>query len=109
MKSGATCKTIWSADELTITTDDVNCQSTSPLPVCHHCGSVARPNILMFYDFAWLSERNYQQQIRYDQFLLQAGNLVIIEIGAGTVIPTVRQQGIFNLDRLFVLIPESRI
>ncbi len=107
MKSGNACKTIWPADELIITTDDVNCQSTSPLPVCPHCGSVARPNILMFYDFAWLSERNYQQQIRYDQFLQQAGNLVIIEMGAGTAIPTVRQQGDFQSGALIRINPRE--
>ena len=85
----------------------MNCLSTSPLPVCPHCGSVARPNILMFYDFAWLSERNYQQQIRYEQLLQRAGNLVIIEMGAGTAIPTVRQQGDFQSGALIRINPRE--
>ena len=86
------CDAIWSADNLEITTDDINCKSTSELPKCPHCGCIARPNILMFNDFFWLNHRSSNQRERYHEFLANAGKLVIIEIGAGTAIPTVRRQ-----------------
>jgi NAD-dependent SIR2 family protein deacetylase len=107
LKSEMQCNHIWSADDLKIKTDDINCQSTSELPVCPHCGSIARPNILMFYDFAWLPSRNVEQKKRYDAFLEQASNLVIIEVGAGTAIPTVRHQGDFQYGSLIRINPRE--
>ena len=35
------------------------------MPTCSSCGSVARPNILMFGDAGWLSHRTNAQ---YDRF-----------------------------------------
>lgn len=61
-------------------------------PVCKNCGGVARPNILMFGDFSWLGERTGEQQDRFQDFLNDHGGgaLVVIELGAGTAIPTIR-------------------
>lgn len=62
------------------------------VPRCARCGAVARPNILMFGDTAWLSDRTGAQEARFDQFLHLAGDgrLVVVEMGAGTAIPTIR-------------------
>lgn len=62
------------------------------LPLCPDCGGVARPNILMFNDFSWLDQRSRQQEERFRSFLHQQQNrrVVVIEIGAGTAIPTIR-------------------
>lgn len=61
------------------------------MPYCLRCGAVARPNILMFGDYAWLSERSAAQQRRFDQFLAEAPiPMVVIEAGAGTTVPTIR-------------------
>jgi len=65
------------------------------IPRCPRCGAVARPNILMFGDWGWDSARAEAQAIRFGAWL-QANRkrrLVVIEIGAGTAIPTVRRQG----------------
>lgn len=60
-------------------------------PHCPHCGAVARPNILMFGDYGWLSERSARQQELFDSFLASAkAPLAVIELGAGTAIPTIR-------------------
>lgn len=61
-------------------------------PVCPHCGGVARPNILMFGDFSWLSERTAAQEERFSSYLQQfrSKKLVVIEMGAGSAIPTIR-------------------
>jgi len=59
---------------------------------CPNCGGVARPNILMFGDYSWLSDRTSAQEDRFRRFLtgLSGKKLVVIELGAGTAIPTIR-------------------
>lgn len=61
------------------------------LPACPDCGELARPNILMFNDWEWLPQRLAAQQARYRQWSAQRP--VVIEIGAGTAIPSVRRFG----------------
>ena len=66
------------------------------VPSCPSCGAVARPNILMFGDWGWKSARTTEQENRYDDFRADVYDkkykLAIIEIGAGTHIPTVRYE-----------------
>jgi len=66
------------------------------LPYCPSCGAIARPNILMFGDWGWDSSRSDVQALRLHEFktkVHQEGyKLAIIEIGAGTHIPTVRYE-----------------
>lgn len=62
-----------------------------PLPCCPNCGALARPNVLMFGDFGWNETRATAQHRRYMQWLHETDDrMVIIEMGAGTAIPTVR-------------------
>lgn len=65
--------------------------------LCPHCKKLARPNILMFGDWGWNGNRTRDQENRFDTWLdsvaLKAQKLVIIEIGAGTAVPTVRIEG----------------
>jgi NAD-dependent SIR2 family protein deacetylase len=85
---------IWPADSLEIKVDLEVFKAPDPLPLCPHCGSVARPNILMFGDWGWISHRNREQEIRLNQWLdklnSKRAHLVVLEIGAGTAVPTVR-------------------
>lgn len=62
------------------------------VPLCPRCGAPARPNILMFGDYDWIEDRSVRQQERFRAFLArQAGKrIVVLEMGAGTAIPTVR-------------------
>ncbi|EAT16807.1 NAD-dependent deacetylase [Desulfuromonas acetoxidans] len=62
------------------------------LPHCPHCGEIARPNILMFGDFSWIGDRSAAQEKRFNEFLIRHNGkrLVIIEMGAGTAVPTIR-------------------
>jgi NAD-dependent SIR2 family protein deacetylase len=56
-------------------------------------GDLLRPNVLLFEDDSWNMERADAQQCRYQSWLdglPNDANLVIIEIGAGLTIPTVR-------------------
>ncbi len=63
------------------------------VPKCIHCDTTARPNILMFGDFSWLSERTDNQGNAFRHFLYQYRNekMVVIEAGAGTAVPTIRR------------------
>jgi NAD-dependent SIR2 family protein deacetylase len=81
---------VWSADSSNPVVDEARCELTSPLPECPHCGRIARPNILMFGDWSWISDRQDMQQERQEQWLAQVRQPVVIELGAGTAIATVR-------------------
>jgi NAD-dependent SIR2 family protein deacetylase len=80
----------WSADDLGVEIDDANCRLLSPLPRCLICGAAARPNILMFGDWNWIESRSTRQMARLDGWLSSVQKLVVVEVGAGKTIPTVR-------------------
>jgi len=82
---------IWSANDFQPQVDEENCLLTSDFPRCPHCGEIARPNILMFGDGGWLEHRAELQEANLKKWLGNALNPVIIEIGAGERIPTVRR------------------
>ncbi len=85
---------IWSAEDVVIDIDEEQFLAREPLPRCPRCGSLARPNILMFGDWAWVDRRSRIQEEYFESFLNRAyKNLTIIEFGAGTAVPTVRLMG----------------
>jgi NAD-dependent SIR2 family protein deacetylase len=65
------------------------------LPRCPECGAVARPNVLMFVDAEWVDAVTREQDGRYREWLasVRGTKLVVLELGAGTAIPTIRQLG----------------
>ncbi|HAG10866.1 MAG TPA: NAD-dependent deacetylase [Desulfotomaculum sp.] len=65
------------------------------IPECPRCGATARPNILMFGDYSWLSKRSDDQEDKFQNFLNghRQDLLVVIEMGAGTAISTIRNLG----------------
>lgn len=85
------CEHIWSADTFDPQIDAVACRLVSALPRCPHCGEMARPNVLMFGDTAWLPERTDAQLARMEVWLGKVRRLVVIEMGAGTTLSTVRR------------------
>ena len=84
---------IW--DNLEEVPVNIETMKAERIPKCNSCGGVARPNILMFGDFSWLSDRTRKQERRYDGFFTEHRNarLVVVELGAGTAIPTIRYMG----------------
>lgn len=64
------------------------------LPFCLKCGTIARPNILMFHDYSFYRNYFISQYHKYSQWLksLNQSKLAIIEIGAGLSIPSVRNE-----------------
>jgi NAD-dependent SIR2 family protein deacetylase len=81
---------IWRADELSPRVDNDTSRWRGPLPRCPRCGGLARPNILMFGDGGWLEERADQQRARLDAWLARARRPVVVELGAGTYVASVR-------------------
>jgi NAD-dependent SIR2 family protein deacetylase len=84
---------IWPAYGFLPEVDMAACRLSSPLPRCPVCHGVARPNILMFGDDGWVDVRTRAQDARLSAWLSAVDHLVVIEIGAGTAIPTVRLFG----------------
>ncbi|MES2260659.1 MAG: Sir2 family NAD-dependent protein deacetylase [Pseudomonadota bacterium] len=81
---------IWPADGFMPQVDAAACRLRNAPPVCPHCGGLARPNILMFGDWEWLERRAALQAARQQAWLEQVRRPVVIELGAGTAIPSVR-------------------
>ncbi len=84
---------IWPTRNFEPVVDEEQCLLTSALPTCPHCGGLARPNILMFGDGGWLEFRERIQDAALRQWLRRVERPVVIELGSGTSIPTVRMMG----------------
>ncbi len=81
----------WSADTFTPDVDTERCLLRGPLPVCPRCTGLARPNVLMFGDAGWLDARHAAQERALSGWLSGVARPVVVEIGAGTAVATVRQ------------------
>ncbi len=83
------------------------------IPVCSRCGEAARPNILMFGDYSWLGDRTQRQEERFRTFLRRHNGkkIVVVELGAGTAVPTVRAMservGAFDQARVIRINPRE--
>jgi NAD-dependent SIR2 family protein deacetylase len=84
-------RNIWEAKNLKVNVDEANCQLISPLPICPECKGLARPNILMFNDWGWISDRTELQYDCLHRWQSQVKNLAVIEMGAGIHVPAVRR------------------
>jgi NAD-dependent SIR2 family protein deacetylase len=95
---------IWDAAPDTVAILEDRFQAAPPLPNCKHCSELARPNILMFGDWSWLNGRTALQKDRFGAWLAQLASqdarLAVIELGAGTAIPTVRHTSEWALRQL---------
>lgn len=77
---------------------DEACRAIGALPTCPRCGELARPNVLLFGDWDWDSRRYDEQEGRLSAWLEAAtmrpnARMVVIELGAGEHVPTVRRFG----------------
>lgn len=81
---------IWPADDYQPEVNDSECLLVNSPPLCPYCKKIARPNILMFDDWGWISSRKEKQFANLQTWLAKVENPVVIEIGAGYAIPSVR-------------------
>jgi NAD-dependent SIR2 family protein deacetylase len=84
---------IFSSAPFEVAIDGTTMRALPPLPACPACGALARPNILMFGDWGWESSWSDAQQRRMEHWLggLGPARIVVIELGAGQAVATVRR------------------
>ena len=79
------------ADGVVVEVDPATFRARRPFPACPSCRGLARPNILMFGDMGWDDSRTDAQHESLGTWLAGVkGPLVVLELGAGTNVPTVR-------------------
>lgn len=81
---------VWSANDIEPEVDEQQCRWHGSLPRCPRCGGMLRPNILMFGDVDWIAHRYQDQNSRSSAWLASCKRPLVVEIGAGTHIPSVR-------------------
>lgn len=86
-------------DKYRIEVDPKTCRALGELPR-DECGTLLRPNVLMFVDFGWHPEREAWQQENFHVWKAEVdlSKLVVIEVGAGMTIPTIRCIGTHLLE-----------
>jgi len=95
---------VWSAKKEKVTVNMELFEAEKPLPICPKCGALARPNILMFGDWGWESNRSDNQGAFLTEWIskLSKNNakVVVIELGAGKAISTVRNKSEQTIKKL---------
>jgi len=85
---------IWPADYESVKIDPNQFLATA-MPTCPYCSRVARPNVLMFDDYDWLCDKEREQRRRFETWSRQVWDakqrVLVIELGAGKVIATIRR------------------
>ncbi|ABO59133.1 Sir2 family NAD-dependent protein deacetylase [Burkholderia vietnamiensis] len=90
MQCGEPCgDAIWSTGTL-MDDVDIDTLEAPDLPRCDACGGLARPNFLMFEDRRWIGTRTSRQWACMQEWLGSVARPVVIEVGAGTAVPSVR-------------------
>lgn len=87
------CNEIWPAAGFLPSVDLIKTELINMAPVCPQCGGIARPNILMFNDWGWVDRPSRMQEQAFDRFIETTSRPVVIELGAGVAIPSVRRFG----------------
>jgi NAD-dependent SIR2 family protein deacetylase len=87
------CGDVWPAASIEPNVDLDSCRWLGEVPTCRLCGALLRPNVLMFSDGQWLDWRAGQQRGLLDAWLSKVRRPLVIELGAGTHIPSVRYFG----------------
>lgn len=83
--------TAWDSNGFEPEVDEQSGRLTNALPSCPNCGKLARPNILMFWDQAWVEKYSMRQLARLMSWMPAVERLVVVELGAGLALPTVRR------------------
>lgn len=105
---------VWTAELPNLRIDLETLTAEGELPRCPACGALARPNVLMFNDAHWVDAIAREQGRRFDAWLarVRGRRLVILELGAGKALPTIRRLGERIAERSFVTLvrinPDAR-
>ena len=90
-----TCtQSVWENDleDIEVDMDKLEAQT---LPQCNNCKELSRPNILMFGDWSFIGKRTDAQAREFHNWTMEnkGKKIAIIEIGAGSAVPTIRSFG----------------
>jgi NAD-dependent SIR2 family protein deacetylase len=92
---------IWHVtDDFQPQVDLSDCSYIGHLPICPHCHALLRPNVLLFNDHLYNQVYSNTEEHRLEQWLDTCKNVVVIEIGAGEAVPTVRWFGQWRSESL---------
>lgn len=69
---------------------DASIDGLSEPPNCPNCGGLSRPNFLLFADDAWIPARTARQQAHLHDWAAAIERAVVVEIGAGQAVPSIR-------------------
>ncbi|MBB2929018.1 SIR2 family NAD-dependent protein deacylase [Paraburkholderia silvatlantica] len=97
----------WPADDFSPVVNESSCLLENEMPRCPHCGGLARPNILMFGDWGWISRYVDRQEEQLNVWLKSVENLAVFELGAGQAVPTVRRFSERNGPRVIRINPRE--
>ena len=88
-------KTLWQDTPPDLAIDFDTLRASGKLPHCPECGGMARPNVMMFGDSAWVPDATREQRERYADWLasVRGQRVVILELGAGKAILSIRRMG----------------
>ena len=89
------CRIIYPVPEETKFDLDTDNFEWPEIPHCKSCKRPVRPNILMFSDYDWISDRTDSQETHFRNFLsnYEKEGITILEFGAGVGVPTIRMAG----------------
>lgn len=100
---------IWTDPTVKFHIEPQHLQAMGNLPTCPYCGALARPNVLMFNDYEWLSHYSDQQRQRFNTWKKRMvyKNKVIIELGAGSTLGGIRSIGHYLPGTLIRINPDE--
>lgn len=81
---------LWPAEAFVPVVDQAQCRLLGVAPQCPECGALARPAILMFGDWGWNDQRTEAQAGHFAAWRARVRHPVVIELGAGVSVPSVR-------------------
>ena len=91
------CGELWDVPDDTRFNVDSDLFELQDPPTCKDCGGIARPNIMMFFDYGFDNEETEDQAKRFNKFMNKYDKgdhkIAIIEFGAGEGVPTIRMMG----------------
>lgn len=91
--SGKCCQELWDCDDDFVRRLQDNKDSKDWVPMCPNCQThCLRPNVMIFNDRTLVHSILAEQQRRRDNFLRRNPRYIVLEIGAGVVVSSIRQK-----------------
>jgi NAD-dependent SIR2 family protein deacetylase len=79
-------------------------EARGELPRCPECIAIARPNVMMFYDWNWVRHVAVEQLDRYNAWINELSDsnaqVVVLELGAGTTLAAIRRESEYQCSQL---------